>query len=114
MRLKHPRYAICLKPLKYYESKHYIVSSENRNIVPKKRFEYIVQGMRAGKWQIPPQEFVIFDVEKEAYKTFKTKPLTVTITSNTAMQNTASSQNAAGEKPSDQVSDMLADELVSP
>jgi len=84
--IKTPELQAMPEALKYYDSKHYIVPSEDKNQFPKKRFEYIVQGLRAGAWQIPTQEFVIFDVKKKVYKTFKTKPVTITITPNAVLQ----------------------------
>jgi hypothetical protein len=98
--------------LKYYDSKNYIVTSEKNSAFAQKRFEYIVQGMQAGTWQIPSQEFVFFDVIKKAYKTLKTKPLSITITSNSSMQKMISPSVAdKNDGINNQVQEHLLDNL---
>jgi len=68
--------------LKCYESNSSIIEEKNGELT-KKRFEYIVQGMKCGDWEIPKQSFTYFDVEKHAYKKLSTSPLVVTIVPNT-------------------------------
>ncbi len=111
--IKTPELRGMPEALKYYDSKHYIVPSEDKNQFPKKRFEYIVQGLRAGTWQIPAQEYVIFDVKKKAYKTFKTKPLTITIMPNTALQKEAATKSVSEKNNIEEnVKDVTADDLA--
>jgi hypothetical protein len=63
--------------LKYYESKNYNGDAKAR--MSKKCFEYIVQGIKAGSWEIPPQHLTYFDTASRSYKKISTKPVTVTI-----------------------------------
>jgi hypothetical protein len=65
--------------LKYYDSNNTIVAPRYADELPKKRFEFIVQGMKPGDYEIPEQLFTYFDVEKYAYTTLKTSPLAVSI-----------------------------------
>lgn len=109
--IKTPELRAMPEALKYYDSKHYIVPSEDAYQFPKKRFEYIVQGLRAGTWQIPAQEYVIFDVKKKTYKTFKTQPLTITIKPNTAIQKTTTQH--ASENSVNNVKNETADDLFA-
>lgn len=44
-----------------------------------KTFEYIVQGMQEGEWEIPPQIFSFYDVESHSYKTLESSALFVTV-----------------------------------
>jgi len=44
-----------------------------------KVFEFIVQGMKAGNWEIPSQECSFFDVGTGHYKRLHTSPLSVTV-----------------------------------
>ena len=65
--------------LKYYDSNNTIVSPQHSDELPKKRFEFIVQAMKSGEYEIPPQLFTYFDVERCAYITLRTSPLVVSI-----------------------------------
>jgi hypothetical protein len=44
-----------------------------------KKWEYIVQGLRAGSWTIPAQQLTFFNPQRERYETFSTKPMAVEI-----------------------------------
>ena len=65
--------------LKYYDSNSTIIAPQHADELPKKRFEYIVQGIKAGNYEIPAHVFTYFDVEKHAYVTLHTCPLAVSI-----------------------------------
>lgn len=65
--------------LKYYDSHSTIIMPKHSDELPKKRFEFIVQGMKSGDYEIPEQLFTYFDVEKNAYVTLRTYPLSVSI-----------------------------------
>lgn len=65
--------------LKYYDSNSSIIAPEHNDEIAKKRFEFIVQAMKAGDYEIPEQSFTYFDCEKNAYTTLRTNPLTVTV-----------------------------------
>ncbi|HEV2601067.1 MAG TPA: BatD family protein [Candidatus Babeliales bacterium] len=42
-------------------------------------FEYIMQGMKPGDWEIPSQTFTYFDIKTRNYITLSSEPLSVTI-----------------------------------
>ena len=63
--------------LKSYESKQY--TSELANGAHQTSYEFIVQGLKPGEWEIPAQEFTYFDVNRNEYKTYKTQPLTIAV-----------------------------------
>jgi len=65
--------------LKYYDSNSTIIQPKHADELPKKRFEFIVQGMQCGDCEIPEQLFTYFDVDKNAYVTLRTSPLNVSI-----------------------------------
>lgn len=65
--------------LKCYDSNSAIIMPTNSDEVPKKRFEFIVQGMQSGDWEIPEQLFTYFDIDKKTYITLRTSPLAVSI-----------------------------------
>lgn len=65
--------------LKYYDSQNCVIMPKSSDELPKKRFEYIVQGMRHGEWEIPEQLFTYFDTEKHCYVQLRTSPLIVSI-----------------------------------
>jgi hypothetical protein len=74
--LKEPVLQNLPDTFKYYFSKSMI---ENSAFGQKKIFEYIVQGMQEGDWEIPEQTFAFFDVEGRTYKTLHTTPLFISI-----------------------------------
>ncbi|MEX0849714.1 MAG: BatD family protein [Candidatus Dependentiae bacterium] len=74
--LKEPILQDMPETFKYYFSKSAV---ENRPFGQKKTFEYIVQGMQEGDWEIPEQTFAFFDVEGRTYKTLHTTPLFISI-----------------------------------
>jgi|GEM_PF-1881612 len=63
--------------LKSYESKQY--TSEVANGAHQTSYEFIVQGLKPGEWEIPAQEFTYFDVNRKEYKTHRTQPLTIAV-----------------------------------
>lgn len=65
--------------LKYYDSNSTIIQPQHADELPKKRFEFIVQGMQCGDCEIPEQLFTYFDVEKNGYVTLRTSPINVSI-----------------------------------
>jgi len=75
------------KQLKYYESSSSIIEPTTNNKLPKKRFEFIVQGVECGEWEIAKQLFTYFDVHSRSYKILQTAPLTVTIVPRTIKTN---------------------------
>ena len=62
---------------KYYDSKNYLAQTQGAN--NKYCFEFIVQGLQKGDWEIKPQKFTFFDTKSRKYKTLETLPLTVSI-----------------------------------
>jgi len=75
------------KQLKYYKSSSSIIGPTNNNKLSKKRFEFIVQGIECGEWEIAKQLFTYFDVHSHSYKTLQTVPLAVTIVPNITTTN---------------------------
>ena len=65
--------------LKYYDSNTTIINGQNNDECAKKRFEFIVQGMECGDWQIPEQLFVYYDIERQDFVTLRTSSLSVSI-----------------------------------
>lgn len=63
---------------KWYESKNSIGDGSRKNS-RKKRFEYIVQGIKDGTYEFAAQQFTYFDTKAREYKTLETDPLTITI-----------------------------------
>jgi len=79
--------------LKHYESKSTKRESKKR-ITIAKQFEYIIQGLKPGTWEIPSQQFTYFDTAERRYKTLESNPVSVTITP-FAQQSDASKAEAA-------------------
>lgn len=65
--------------LKYYDSNSTIITPKYHDELPKKRFEFVVQGMKAGYCEIPEQLFTYFDTDMHRYVTLRTTPLAVSI-----------------------------------
>ncbi|MFI5333211.1 MAG: BatD family protein [Candidatus Babeliales bacterium] len=59
----------------------------------KKSWEYIVQGLKPGTFEIPAQRFTYFDTKKRTVVTLATSPQSVTITS--ALQETTNTKKLA-------------------
>lgn len=68
--------------LKYYPSNTSIIKSEYADESSKKRFEFIVQGLESGDFQIPEQTFTYFNTEKHEYVTMHSSTLSVSIMPN--------------------------------
>ncbi len=83
--------------LKWYESKHSVDPSAHG--YEKKCFEYIVQGLEAGEWQIPSQEFTFFDTKNRTHMTLVTEPHLVSITQSSQKQSvsTPKQEDAQGQ-----------------
>lgn len=103
--------------LKYYDSNSAIIAPRYADELPKKRFEFIVQAMKSGEYEIPEQLFTYFDVERHAYITLRTSPLAVSIMpgavstkrdiTNHAATTTASSfAEASADKQADELGDI--------
>lgn len=65
--------------LKWYESKQYDLDPQ-RDGAKGKAFEFVVQGVQEGSWEIPAQMFTFFLTDMRQCHTLQTTPLTVTIT----------------------------------
>lgn len=65
--------------LKYYDSNNSIIAPKHSDELPKKRFEFIIQGLKSGEYDIPEQLFTYFDIETNQYVTLRTSPLAVSI-----------------------------------
>ncbi len=65
--------------LRYYESKESSQEPESMADFATKEFEYIVQGLQTGSFEIPAQTFHYYDVNSRSYQTITTAPLSMTI-----------------------------------
>jgi len=65
--------------LRYYESQESATDPSSEKDAAVKRFEYIVQGLQVGSWQIPPQKFHYYDVATRSHRILTTAPLSITI-----------------------------------
>ncbi len=72
--------------LKWYESKQQITDRDDEQQT--KEFEFVVQGMREGDWEIPAQIIAYFDVRSHTYKTIQTVPQVVTVLHNPVLART--------------------------
>lgn len=93
---------------KYYQSKMYMLPTKNESI---KRFEYILQGLEAGEWEIPAQEFVYFDTAVKRYRRLKTMPQMVKITPNPTAHKVLQENNE--KKDETVLVDRYDDEIVT-
>jgi len=64
--------------LRFYDSKAYL--DETAKQKDTKVFEYIIQAMQSGSFEIPSQKFTYFDVASGDYNQLKTEPISVAIT----------------------------------
>ncbi len=65
--------------LRAYESQQLIDEPKQADEHMTKRYEYIIQGLQTGSWQIPAQQFHYFDTASRSFKTLTSAPLSVTI-----------------------------------
>lgn len=65
--------------LRFYESKQSLIEPQTSTDLYKKRFEFVVQGLKTGSWDLPAQSFTYYDVEARAVRTIQSAPLTITI-----------------------------------
>ncbi len=86
--------------LKWYESKHYLQEPEGAKEHKTLNFEYVVQGLQQGTWEIPAQQFTYFDVKCRSVKTLRSSPITVAIEPN-GILSTASHSSHAEAKSND-------------
>lgn len=91
--------------LKWYASKWYTQEAHDADAMPKRCFEYIVQGMEAGDWSIPAQLFFYYDTRTRTYKTLETAGVTMTVTpqdkKNLLNQQQGQGTHAQAEEASD-------------
>lgn len=64
---------------KWYDSKSTVMPSNQKDGYSRKTFEYIVQGLKPGEWEIPKQKFTFFNPKTRSYKTLESEPLLITI-----------------------------------
>ena len=76
--IKTPSILNLPEDIKYYESNYTITPAPNMQSAVG-RFEYILQGLRAGTWTIPSQKFTVFDTVEGRYLQFNTDPITITV-----------------------------------
>lgn len=76
--------------LRWYDSKQYVRDTLGAQGLPVKCFEFIVQGLEQGTFEIPSQSFTYFDVELQQYVTLKSTSCTVTVKYNPAVAKRSS------------------------
>jgi hypothetical protein len=81
--------------LKHYFSKSVITQGATDL---QKSFEYIVQGMQAGEWQIPSQTFTFFDPNTGVYKQLQTEALAMTVLADTPKASLVSAEESVSEQ----------------
>jgi oxygen tolerance protein BatD len=84
--------------LKAYPSKAYILDAPEGSKTSKKRFEYIVQAVKRGSWEIPVQSITYFDTVTRTHKKLSTESLAVQII---AQRSTSSVNSLPKEYASD-------------
>lgn len=77
--------------IKWYDSKNYMVDTPAGS-TRKRKFEYIMQGLQPGTFQIPAQVFTYFDSEKRAYKTRETSAINIKVNQTALSKKHTSSQ----------------------
>lgn len=66
--------------IKCYESKTYTHTPTHTNELPKKSFDFIIQGLKAGESIIPQQHYTYFNTEDKQYHTLHAPALSLSIT----------------------------------
>jgi len=84
--------------LKYYDSKNYKVDPKDARDKTKYYFEFIIQGLQAGEWEIDRQSFTFFDTKNRTYKTLHTMPLSLMIMAQANSQKQISSTSEPKEE----------------
>lgn len=96
---------------KWYASKQYMrATSADKQ---QKIFEYIVQGLQPGDWEIPEQKFTFFDAEMSAYKELKTASLLVNITQGSTTQPIANEQSCVMQEETNICQQLLQPQNIS-
>ena len=67
---------------KYYESHNAILDPAYPGGPKRRRFEFIIQGLQEGGYEIPEQLFTYFDVEKRSFVALRSSPLSVSLARN--------------------------------
>lgn len=64
---------------KWFSSKATLVPDTSDVNRMKKRYEFVLQGMKPGDWEIPAQTFTYFDVARKQYNTLRSQPVVLTV-----------------------------------
>lgn len=75
--MKNPELVGIPQGLCAYHSRNYVVDQQNGLYL--ECIEYVMQGIKAGDWEIPEQTFTYFDIDSHTYKTLRTESILVTI-----------------------------------
>lgn len=95
--------------LKYYDSNSAIIEPQYTDELPKKRFEFIVQALKSGDYEIPEQLFTYFDVERHSYITLRTSPLAVSIMPGVTSLKKDIATNTPQAEPKERTENQLKD-----
>ena len=96
----HPKITLP-EGLKYYDShaKDHVLT----DILSKKDFEYVVQAVKPGVYEIPSQTFEYFDTKAQSYKTLQSRAVKLTVTGavrkSTAVDEEKENDTSSIEKP---------------
>lgn len=83
--------------LKSYESKQY--TKKRSDGATQHSYEFIVQGLKAGDWEVPAQEFTYFDVARKQYVTHKTMPLLLSVIAQPGLKTAVVVDEPTGNVP---------------
>lgn len=83
--------------LKCYETTVHTDFADERII--SKKFEYVLQGLIDGQYQIPAQQFFYFDVQAKEYKTVSTTPLDMSVLKNPLVAHIREKEGDQNKEP---------------
>jgi hypothetical protein len=89
--------------LRYYESKQSVIEPTKEGDAPRKRYEFIVQGLKAGSWEIPTQSLYYFDTKRRKYMTLQTAPLAITIMPNAKKTKPLKNQHEVNNNTTEEI-----------
>lgn len=83
--------------LKHYQSTHLFTPAEG-DLAARTRFEFIVQGLKPGSWEIPEQKIRFYDTQNRRVKALTSNPLSITIMPGAAATSSSQSPHQKQEQ----------------
>lgn len=105
--INHPS-LILPESLRYYDS--HVKEHQLTDKMKKKDFEYVLQGLKPGEYDIPAQAFEYFDGKTKSYKTLHSRPLKITITGEEKRKTETSSTTGQSQSAGSDLPDNLGPE----